>query len=92
MKFIDLSAGLGGFHQALKRLGHQCVFACEIDDQLNTLYEKNFGLKPADEVMRALPSYSRRQQKQFPTWKIRFIRENREFYDTHKNWIDKWPP
>ncbi len=46
MKFIDLLAGLGGFHQALKQLGHQCVFACEIDKQLNALYEENFGRKP----------------------------------------------
>ena len=46
MKFIDLFAGLGGFHQALNQLGHQCVFACEIDKQLNALYEENFGRKP----------------------------------------------
>ena len=46
MKFIDLFAGLGGFHQALTQLGHQCVFACEIDKQLNTLYEENFERKP----------------------------------------------
>lgn len=46
MKFIDLFAGLGGFHQALTQLDHQCVFACEIDEQLNALYEENFGRKP----------------------------------------------
>ena len=45
MKFIDLFAGLGGFHQALTQLNHQCVFACEIDKQLNALYEENFGRK-----------------------------------------------
>ena len=34
MKFIDLFAGLGGFHKAMKRLGHECIFASEIDDEL----------------------------------------------------------
>lgn len=50
MRFIDLFAGLGGFHLALKRLGHECVFACEIDDNLNSVYENNFGLKPAKNI------------------------------------------
>ncbi|MCC7134686.1 MAG: DNA (cytosine-5-)-methyltransferase [Gemmatimonadales bacterium] len=39
---MDLFAGLGGFHLALNKLGHECVFAAEIDDQLRTVYEKNF--------------------------------------------------
>lgn len=50
MKFIDLFAGLGGFHQALARLGHQCVFASEIDEGLAELYAKNFGRKPAGDI------------------------------------------
>lgn len=50
MKFIDLFAGLGGFHQALADLGHTCVFASEIDNQLVTLYEKNFGIKPHGDI------------------------------------------
>ena len=50
MKFIDLFAGLGGFHQALTQLDHQCVFACEIDKQLNALYEENFGREPALDI------------------------------------------
>lgn len=52
MRFIDLFAGLGGFHLALKDLGHLCVFACEIDDDLNQLYERNFDLKPAKDIRR----------------------------------------
>mgnify|MGYP003394055302 CR=1 FL=1 len=50
MKFIDLFAGLGGFHVALGRLGHECVFASEIDDGLTELYERNFGLKPEGDI------------------------------------------
>lgn len=50
MKFIDLFAGLGGFHLALDRLGHQCVFASEVDTELAQLYKKNFGIKPAGDI------------------------------------------
>ncbi|WP_421729441.1 DNA cytosine methyltransferase [Brevundimonas sp.] len=50
MRFIDLFAGLGGFHVALSRLGHKCVFASEIDPQLRGLYERNFGLKAAGDI------------------------------------------
>ena len=42
MRFIDLFAGLGGFHVALGRLGHKCVFASEKKENLALLYEKNF--------------------------------------------------
>ncbi len=50
MQFIDLFAGLGGFHVGLSRLGHECVFASELDPYLRALYEKNFGLKPHGDI------------------------------------------
>jgi DNA (cytosine-5)-methyltransferase 1 len=50
MRFIDLFAGLGGFHVALARLGHECVFASEIDPGLRELYSKNFGLKANGDI------------------------------------------
>lgn len=43
LKFIDLFAGLGGFHFALADLGHKCVYASELNEELRGLYERNHG-------------------------------------------------
>ena len=45
-RFIDLFAGLGGFHVALQELGGEGVFAAEWDATLNALYQDNFDIKP----------------------------------------------
>lgn len=50
LRFVDLFAGLGGFHLALRQLGMHCVFACEHDDALANLYEQNFGLQPFGDI------------------------------------------
>lgn len=50
MNFVDLFAGLGGFHLALKNLGHTCVFASEIDEVLRETYERNFGILPEGDI------------------------------------------
>ena len=43
MRFVDLFCGIGGFHSALHRLGHECVFASDIDSHAAEVYEKNWG-------------------------------------------------
>lgn len=56
MKFIDLFAGLGGFHLALESLGHECIFASELDKGLASLYKKNFGIDPFGDIKKIHPS------------------------------------
>ena len=43
MRFVDLFCGIGGFHAALERLGHHCVFATDIDKHAAEVYETNWG-------------------------------------------------
>ena len=41
-KFIDLFAGIGGFHQAMRYLGGECVMAAEINKECVETYKLNF--------------------------------------------------
>jgi len=48
--FVDLFAGIGGFHAALGAMGGKCVYAVEIDPKAAAVYEKNWGLNPLGDI------------------------------------------
>jgi DNA (cytosine-5)-methyltransferase 1 len=49
-KFIDLFAGIGGFHYALNSFGAQCVFASEWDKYAAETYNINHKFKPSGNI------------------------------------------
>lgn len=49
-KFVDLFAGLGGFHMAAAALGGECVFASEVQEDLRSVYRRNFRIEPAGDI------------------------------------------
>lgn len=48
--FIDLFAGIGGFHLALTNNGASCVFSSEWDLKASSVYEQNFNIKPFGDI------------------------------------------
>ena len=50
LKFIDLFAGIGGFHIALKAEGMECVFTSEINDYSRKTYSANFKDKYLEDL------------------------------------------
>ena len=46
---LTSSRGLGDFMSGWS-LGHECVFASELDTNLQKLYEKNFGVRPHGDI------------------------------------------
>ena len=56
VKFVDLFAGIGGFHYAMRDacynlgLTHECVFASDIDESCRQSYNENFQIFPAGDI------------------------------------------
>lgn len=48
--FVDLFAGVGGFHAAAKSLGGECVYAVEVDEAAAAVYERNWGHRALGDI------------------------------------------
>jgi DNA (cytosine-5)-methyltransferase 1 len=48
--FVDLFAGIGGFHAALSAAGGQCVYAVESDSAAATIYQTNWGIDALGDI------------------------------------------
>ncbi|MFZ2227993.1 MAG: DNA (cytosine-5-)-methyltransferase [Candidatus Nanopelagicaceae bacterium] len=49
-KFVDLFAGIGGFHAVGSALGGRLVYASEIDTRAAQIYAENWGLEPRGNI------------------------------------------
>lgn len=49
-KFIDLFAGIGGFHAAMSAFGGECVYAVENDRLAAEVYRRNWGIDPLGDI------------------------------------------
>ena len=50
LKFIDLFAGIGGFHLALSSFDINWVIASEWDKHAQKVYKNNFGIQPLGDI------------------------------------------
>lgn len=50
LKFIDLFSGLGGFRIAFQSLKCKCVYSCEIDENVSSVYLQNFKDNPLGDI------------------------------------------
>lgn len=50
LSFIDLFAGIGGFHYALSSFGARCMYASEWDKPAQETYFSNHGIMPSGDI------------------------------------------
>lgn len=50
IKFIDLFCGIGSFHYSFKKLGWECVMACDFDKSAQDTYRYNYGMLPLGDI------------------------------------------
>ena len=55
IKYIDLFCGLGAFHTAFDSINseskkYECVFACDIDENVRKIYKENYGIRPSGDI------------------------------------------
>lgn len=53
--YVDLFCGLGAFHSAFDSVStehtkYNCVFACDIDENVRKIYKANYGVEPAGDI------------------------------------------
>jgi len=55
IKYIDLFCGLGAFHTVFNSISseskkYECVFACDIDENVQKIYKENYGIRPSGDI------------------------------------------
>ncbi|MCS7086499.1 MAG: DNA (cytosine-5-)-methyltransferase [Bacteroidia bacterium] len=55
VRAVDLFAGIGGMRLGFEAWGAETVFACDLDPHAQSLYEANFGVRPAGDLTRISP-------------------------------------
>ena len=50
IRFVDLFAGIGGFHAVGHAFGWAPAYACDIDEHAREIYEQNWSFSPAMDI------------------------------------------
>jgi DNA (cytosine-5)-methyltransferase 1 len=58
-RFVDLFAGVGGFHHALADLGGECVLTVELDEECRRVYRSSFPDMPPERIHADIRSFTR---------------------------------